>query len=76
MIHYTDINDHLNNPVLFNHTRKGAIIVNEIGPLSLSARMILDHHEHWDGSGYPRGKKGHKIDIGGQILNICDTLIY
>ncbi|HHY04780.1 MAG TPA: HD domain-containing protein [Thermoanaerobacterales bacterium] len=73
VIHYTDINDHLNNPVLFNHTRKGAIIVNEIGPLSLSARMILDHHEHWDGSGYPRGKKGHKIDIGGQILNICDT---
>ncbi|MCG1012906.1 HD domain-containing protein [Tepidanaerobacter sp. GT38] len=71
--HYTDIKEHFKNPILFNHGRKGAQIAREIGPLSLAADMIMDHHEHWDGGGYPRGLKGNNINLGGQILRIADT---
>jgi len=71
--HYTDIREHFNNPILFNHCKKGAEIVGEIGPLTLAVDMIMDHHEYWDGSGYPRGLKGNDINIGGQILRIADT---
>jgi len=73
VIHYTDIKEHFKNPILFNHCEKGAQIAREIGPLSLAAGMIMDHHEYWDGGGYPRGLKGNNINLGGQILRIADT---
>lgn len=73
VVHYTNIDDHLKNPVLFNHCKKSADIVKKIGPLSMTANMIMDHHEYWDGNGYPRGLSGNNINLGGQILRICDT---
>ena len=34
--------------------------------------MILDHHERWDGRGYPRGLSGDRINVGSQILFVSD----
>jgi len=31
------------------------------------------HHEHWDGSGYPRGLKGEEIPIAARIFAIIDV---
>lgn len=38
-----------------------------------SGRMILDHHERIDGSGYPHHLKGTQISKVTQILSIADT---
>ncbi len=73
VIHYPDLQEHFKNPVLLNHCEKSAQIVKEIGPLSAASQMILDHHEYWNGIGYPKGKKGQNINLGGQILRIADT---
>ena len=73
VVHYTDPKEHFKNPILLNHSDKSAQIAREIGPLSMAAEMILDHHEHWDGTGYPKGLKGNNIHLGGQILRIADT---
>lgn len=73
VVHYTNMKDHFKNPILLHHSEKSAQIVKEIGPLLITADMIRDHHEFWDGSGYPRGKSGNNINLGGQILRICDT---
>ena len=36
------------------------------------ARTALDHHENNDGSGYPNGKSGARINIESQIISICN----
>jgi putative two-component system response regulator len=41
--------------------------------LSLGAEIALNHHEKYDGSGYPRGLSGEKIPITGRIGAICDV---
>ena len=30
------------------------------------------HHEHWDGSGYPRGLKGTQIPLAARIFSVID----
>lgn len=36
-------------------------------------QTILEHHERWDGSGYPRGLKGSDVSLYARILAIADT---
>ena len=47
-------------------------------PLFKAATEIArDHHENWDGSGYPRGIKGEEISLAGRIValaDVCDAL--
>ena len=37
------------------------------------AATIQDHHERFDGNGYPAGKKGDEISFGGRIVNVSDA---
>lgn len=41
--------------------------------LKTAINLIRDHHEKWDGSGYPFGKKGEEISIEGRILAVADV---
>ena len=41
--------------------------------LTSALRMIADHHERWDGTGYPRGKKNEEISLEGRILSLADN---
>jgi HD-GYP domain-containing protein (c-di-GMP phosphodiesterase class II) len=38
------------------------------------AETVLQHHEFWNGSGFPRGLKGEQISRYAQIVNIADTI--
>jgi len=35
--------------------------------------IVFQHHERWDGEGYPRGTAGQKIDIGARIVSVADA---
>ncbi|HEY1355047.1 MAG TPA: HD domain-containing phosphohydrolase [Solirubrobacterales bacterium] len=41
--------------------------------LDLAAEIALTHHEHFDGSGYPRGLAGDRIPQVGRIVAIADV---
>lgn len=56
-----------------SHCETGASIVKPMRHLGPSMRYVLEHHERLDGSGYPAGKKGEEISLGGQIVGIAET---
>lgn len=59
--------------VMKAHPRIGEKIISPIEFLAPVATMILTHHEHWDGTGYPEGLKGDEIPMGSRIVAIIDA---
>jgi putative two-component system response regulator len=57
------------------HPELGAEIIGEHEDplLKLARQLALTHHEHWDGSGYPKGLKGEAIPWAGRVMAIVDT---
>ena len=41
--------------------------------MKMAATIALEHHEKWDGSGYPKGLKGEEISIYGRITALADV---
>jgi HD-GYP domain-containing protein (c-di-GMP phosphodiesterase class II)/CHASE2 domain-containing sensor protein len=60
--------------IMKRHTLIGEnILANSSYPkIQMSAVIALNHHERWDGTGYPRGLKGETIPIEARIVMICD----
>ncbi|WP_028669309.1 DUF3369 domain-containing protein [Saccharospirillum impatiens] len=42
--------------------------------LRIGALIALDHHERWDGTGYPNRKQGDEISIEGRIAALADVI--
>jgi cyclic di-GMP phosphodiesterase len=56
------------------HPLKGARIIEGIPPLRIALPVVKQHHEKWDGSGYPAGLSGDEIDIKARIFAVADAL--
>jgi putative two-component system response regulator len=57
------------------HPQLGAEIIGEHADplLKLARQLALTHHEHYDGSGYPKGLKGDAIPWGGRVMALVDS---
>jgi putative two-component system response regulator len=55
------------------HPEIGARIISQMRFAREVGPIILGHHEHWDGSGYPNGLRGEEIPIGARIITIVDA---
>lgn len=66
--------------VMHTHTTIGARILHDIGEIGNDngfIRMAMEianyHHENWDGSGYPEGRKGNDIPLSAQIVSVVSA---
>ena len=59
---------------LRDHPRAGAVIAAPLlawlAPMHL---VIEEHHERWDGTGYPAGKSGYELSVGSRIVQVADS---
>jgi len=55
------------------HPLVGESILRPIAQLRNVAAIIRNHHERWDGAGYPDGLSGEHIPVGSRILALADT---
>ncbi|HET9948192.1 MAG TPA: HD domain-containing phosphohydrolase [Longimicrobiales bacterium] len=61
--------------VIRSHCDRGVEILEPMKHLGRCIRYVHEHHERWDGSGYPRGLRGDEISLGGQIVGISEAWI-
>ena len=55
------------------HPLHGQKILRGIEFLEGAARVVAQHHERWDGSGYPLGLRGGAIDLNARIFAVADA---
>ena len=61
--------------IMKTHCALGAsILASGTSPyVRMGAEIAQNHHERWDGSGYPNGLKGGEIPLSARIMQICDV---
>jgi putative two-component system response regulator len=59
--------------IMRSHTTKGEEICRPMKSLGLVLPIIRNHHERWDGTGYPDGIAGEQIPLLARILQVADV---
>jgi putative nucleotidyltransferase with HDIG domain len=59
--------------VIRRHPGWGRELVSQLGFGPQVARLVSDHHERLDGSGYPRGLRQTELDLETRVLMVCDV---
>jgi len=60
------------------HPSLGFEMIKAVSMWQPVANYVLNHHEHYDGSGYPKGLSGQDIPLGARIIAVAevfDTLV-
>ena len=62
-----------NGAGLLRSLRESSVYLRD-DPMLVEAEIIaMQHHENWDGSGYPSGIKGEEISLSARIMSIVDV---
>ena len=60
--------------IMKDHPAHGIRILEPIGFSPSIVDAIYQHHERFDGKGYPQGLSGDEVSLGARILNVADTI--
>jgi HD-GYP domain-containing protein (c-di-GMP phosphodiesterase class II) len=60
--------------IMKDHPAHGIRILEPIGFSASITSAIYQHHERYDGKGYPQGLSGEQIVLPARILNVADTI--
>jgi len=59
--------------VIKSHPGRGGKILEPIKAYSSELNIVVQHHERFDGNGYPKGLSGEQIDYGARIVAVADV---
>ncbi len=59
--------------IIKTHPEIGFRILNSTSNMREIAKIVLSHHERWDGGGYPQGLKKNEIPLQARIIAIADA---
>lgn len=59
--------------LILGHPDMGAALLKPMPWYEDAAAIVAAHHEHWDGSGFPRHLGKEHIPLGARILTVCDA---
>lgn len=60
--------------ILKRHPVEGSKIITPLKPwLGRWSSAVVQHHERWDGKGYPMGLAGHHISLAARIVSVADS---
>lgn len=62
------------NSNILNHPVVSAEIISKICAIKDASDYIINHHECYDGSGYPKNLSGNNIPLGAQLIHIADLI--
>lgn len=60
--------------IIRQHPLDGGRMLRRCGMLADAAPIVEQHHERWDGQGYPKGLEGQDIDIRARIFAVADCM--
>jgi putative two-component system response regulator len=60
--------------VMRRHPEIGCHILSNIRFLAKAARLVLHHHERYDGKGYPQGLQGEEIELEARIFSVVEAM--
>ncbi len=55
------------------HSEIGYRILSSVNEFSDIAKYVLEHHERWDGKGFPKGLKWVDISLQARIIAVADA---
>lgn len=56
-----------------HHPEFGGVLLDRFPPLDFAKPVVVQHHERWDGSGYPKGLRMRAIRRSARIFAVADT---
>jgi putative nucleotidyltransferase with HDIG domain len=59
--------------IMRTHPELGFQMVSDVRQLERAREIILNHHERFDGKGYPRGLRGDAIPLPARVFSIADS---
>jgi response regulator RpfG family c-di-GMP phosphodiesterase len=59
--------------IMRGHPELGVRIVDPVGFSETTTEVILCHHEHWDGNGYPNRLRGEEIPQAARVFAVADA---
>ncbi len=57
---------------MMRHPEYGFKILSASDRLQMASEIALNHHEQWNGEGYPAGRKGEEIPVSARIVTLAD----
>ncbi|MCA0312557.1 MAG: diguanylate cyclase [Candidatus Melainabacteria bacterium] len=59
--------------IVNQHSLMGAEMLRPVKALAEVCQILENHHERWDGTGFPRGLRGEDIPLAARIVSIVDS---